>query len=178
MDKILTSFFHDGINRIIPGFVVIGLYFSQDAEKVFSQFNQQFYFAVVCILLAAWLIGFLIEAGTFNLWRLLRWFCRKNGSEWVCIEKAENCGKIYDKDDYVRLWEVKAQAEGVMSRGLFLIFIVTLICPPNGFIGRKWNTHQWFGVKGLNWWSLVCVIGFGAVWLVSYLKFRKRFRSI
>jgi hypothetical protein len=71
MNELLREFFYDGICRIIPGLIIIGLYGRQlllEANSALQNITKDhsLVFLVPCVLLAAWLIGVMVDIVT--LW--------------------------------------------------------------------------------------------------------------
>ena len=52
MNELISEFFYEGIRRVIPGFIVIALYWPQPAQADFSSFTF-----IALILLIAWAVG-------------------------------------------------------------------------------------------------------------------------
>jgi hypothetical protein len=62
MNDLISEFFYDGIRRVIPGLVVITLYYHKEVVKAFDIHHGLFFVMLNAgILLAAWLVGFVIE---------------------------------------------------------------------------------------------------------------------
>jgi hypothetical protein len=71
MNELLREFFYDGICRIIPGLIITGLYGRQllvEANGALQDITKDhsLVFLVPCVLLAAWLIGVMVDIVT--LW--------------------------------------------------------------------------------------------------------------
>jgi hypothetical protein len=184
MDKIIGLFFYEGINRIIPGLVFIGFYYNQEIEKALNKFQNWNFFVVASILLAAWLIGFMLNAAVWSSYRLiveclpmkrLNKFKETNGSKYpriCCIISKLTCEASREKDvsdekEHVRLKRVKEQAEKVMCHVLLLVFIITLFRPPNGLFKSEWHNH---------YYSLYGILGFGLITILIFINDCKGFK--
>ena len=58
---LLSKFFHEAISRILPGLVVLSLYFHNFLSAAFKASEKSSLFCVVSIFGGAWLVGGLIE---------------------------------------------------------------------------------------------------------------------
>jgi FolB domain-containing protein len=169
MDKIIMAFFQEAINRIIPGLIFIGFYYNQEIKNAYCKYHDWYFFVVVCILIAAWLVGFVIDRVMYILWDSFLKCPRipkpKNFFAWVNQTENEKEWQelFYDARDYVRLWSVMCRAEVIMSRGLFVIFFLPLIWHPNGYFAQQWHVY----------YSLLGMIGFGTIALVGFINARK-----
>jgi FolB domain-containing protein len=188
MDEIITAFFEEVIHRIIPGLVFIGLYYNQEVEKAYQKLHGWNFFVVACILIAAWLIGFLIDAVSLDLYRCIsrcipvkkkvdRFIIKVKG--YLGREKLFDCElnsveNINDTQVYRRLWAAKSHAEIVMSRALFLISVITLIWAPNGYFAQVWNKYEWHGHNYCSWFGIIGIIGFGIISISGYIRANAR----
>jgi FolB domain-containing protein len=177
MDKIIMAFFQEAINRIIPGLIFIGFYYNQEIKNAYYKYHDWYFFVVICILIASWLVGFVIDRGIWSLW----------SSFWKCPWLPQKISKLfsetkndaellelfYDARDYVRLWSVMCRAEVIMSRGLFLILLLTLKWPPNGYFAQQWHIYHFCWDFNYSYYSLLGIVGFGAVALLEFINVRK-----
>jgi ABC-type multidrug transport system permease subunit len=69
MNDLVSEFFYEGVRRITPGLTIIVLYWHTEVENVFHAHQCFFspYLFSACILVIAWLIGFVIDAAPFAL---------------------------------------------------------------------------------------------------------------
>ena len=150
MDKVITMFFYEVINQIIPGVVFIGFYYNQEVEKAFQRFQHQDTIVVACILLTAWLIGIMLNA---IIWFTFLYL----GGKRLCGE-GKNDKDIDDNHEHVRLKCIKQQAEVVMSRAMFVISLLTLFKHPNGFFAQEW--HWYYSCYGILTFGPLFISGF------------------
>jgi hypothetical protein len=159
MNDLISEFFYEGIRRIIPGLVVIALYYHKEVVKVFDA-HHDFFFVMLnaCILLIAWLIGFVIEqimaivcAFTWKLGskkgpkiqehsesdeKCEYGWC-KNSILWIReFLQFEKSKLTPDNDEHKR--EKRRQgylffAEKTMCRSLWPIFLIAYFSPPEPF---------------------------------------------
>lgn len=161
MDKVITVFFYEVINRIIPGVVFIGFYYSDEVDNAIHRFQNQQIFAALCILLAAWLLGIMLDAITWYPFMFARWICAKCDCKLKDIIGEAKIDKDVDNErEHVRLKCIKQQAEIVMSRSMLLISCFTLLNLPNGFISRYSEWHSYYGWFGIFTFGSIAVYGF------------------
>jgi hypothetical protein len=65
VNEVISEFFYDGIRRILPGLLVLGLYANQQVARLFNDFKEFSVFLAIILVAAAWLIGIFIEFLTF-----------------------------------------------------------------------------------------------------------------
>ncbi len=63
--NLITEFFYDGISRLVPGLIVVAIYGHRLIETAFCKMNGASAMLSICVFLAAWLVGALIEMLTF-----------------------------------------------------------------------------------------------------------------
>lgn len=79
MNDLISEFFYDGIRRIIPGVVVIALYFHHEVVSVLRAYHDISVVIVsVCLLMVAWVLGFVIE----EIMSFVAHIFWKYGGEW------------------------------------------------------------------------------------------------
>jgi hypothetical protein len=174
--NLISEFFYDGISRVIPGLTVIALYGRYILQNAFSDFRDASIVLVICIFLAAWVIGAIIEMVTFDPWAfLIRWLSKL--MKWAiakakhhAIDKSKSwlektlllpVHKIPDKlkDNPRRLRQIYKQgAEKIMFRCLWAISVFTYFKHPEPFWGIEWNPcfsiigAVSFGLAYIFWW--------------------------
>ena len=145
--NLITEFFYDGISRIIPGLIVIAFY-GRDIVLL-GNFKDASVALTICIFLAAWLIGVIIEVLTYRLGilflspflYLVRRFSKLSDlDKWLhpeCDVSKLNPGTT------VRCIQ-KVFAEATMFRCLFCISIVNWFTKPEAFWNTKWSQFDSF----------------------------------
>ena len=173
MNELISEFFYEGIRRIIPGLIVIALYWHTEAERSFGAHK---YFAsgivfVACVLWVAWLIGFVIGQvtvilGTSFLPRIDRWLDRfvkfpgVGPNRTTKSPHVESEGKskkvVLEENREKRRYRLLCVAEKEMSRSLIAIFVFASFKPPESFSNFYWE-HPYYGIVG--------VIAFALCWV-------------
>ena len=173
MDTLLSSFFYDGICRLIPGLVVIGLYGKDLLFRADHALHSPSIFLPVCIILVAWLIGVTLDTLTF--WPIVA-LLKKVPKNWpglsrLRVELVPNCqprGTAATKTDsaapipesdaqkFVRLQCVKMDAERTLFRSMLCISAFTIFCWPTTFSDVGLTRYIWSFVGTavflLCWW--------------------------
>jgi uncharacterized membrane protein len=138
--NLISEFFFEGIRRIIPGLILIILYWHKEAENVFHNHADFFspYLFSVAVIVIAWLIGFTVEMLTY--WTVappLKMLSRYNKRICKILDHLMNWGQNSDlqETDPILKLELRRQrylyeTEKIMSRCLFIIFLVAWIWPP------------------------------------------------
>ena len=67
MNGLVSEFFYEGIRRIIPGLVIVILYWHKEVENVFITHHDSFSPILFspCILVIVWFIGLVFESITY-----------------------------------------------------------------------------------------------------------------
>jgi len=156
-NDLLSTFSHEAISRVIPGLVVLTLYFHKYVVAALKLAHDSSILSILSILIAAWLIGAVIE-------KLVN---------FVIIPVAKKCGCSYLGDNVpedgsqLMIYYLKYIAETAMFRAFWMISIVTVIVTPNiaFFTEREWN--KWYGI-----------IAFAVNFYVYYrLKFKSPYKK-
>jgi len=129
--ELISEFFYEAFRRIIPGLVALALYWHNEAGGVhivrkLIRADKDFSLVVfiVCILVAAWLVGFVFERITtvlsIWLWKLVGRNILKS------IRRCTQAGQIKhdETNDEGRRQLYMFRAEKEMSRSLWVIFFL------------------------------------------------------
>lgn len=174
----LSNFFYDGICRLIPGIVVIGLYWSHLVIRAHCklQTTSASVFLAVCIFLTAWLIGATLDTGvyavgnyTLKQGKLGAWLSQvvkeplpEQQQAQADTQEASTDTKKPETDaqKFERLFRVKGRAERVLFRTMMCISFFAILKPPKQFLDGKY-THS-------HWWtrlmSIICFATFYVCW--------------
>ncbi len=135
MNELISEFFYEGIRRIVPGFFVIALYYHKEVVTAFDA-HHAFFFVMLnaCILLIAWVIGFMIEQ-IMNIPLAFLAAVLKNEFGLKYVDKQTNQSLKPDKDHerekrrqhYLRF------AEKILCRSLWPIFLFAVFFAPEPF---------------------------------------------
>lgn len=161
MNDLIYEFFYEGIRRIIPGLVVMALYFHQEVVKVFDahlDFSQVMLNA--CILLIAWVVGVVIEQimaiPCALLWKIpCRECCLSSFQTWLRAQQGQNAKAHPDHETKKSAREKhEKRREGylhfaakTMCRSLWLTFAFAIFWYPEPFRNIQWN-DSYFGIAG------------------------------
>jgi hypothetical protein len=176
MNDLISEFFYDGIRRIIPGLVVIALYLHQEAANVLTVHKDFSPVAfIACILLVAWLVGFLIEQVMFIivcefLWRVggkdvLKWFRDKWKVGPAQHEPITDPDQFHEKRRFAAL----LFAEKVMSRSLSAIFCWAWVFD-HWNLGFIKHTESLSIIQWRPWYFFVGFLAFGCSWALAVIK--------
>ena len=169
MNDLISEFFYEGIRRIIPGLVVIALYYHKEVVKVLdAHLDAHQYMSIVlfvCILTIAWLVGLVIEEvmslAAEGGWRYLglgKCFLKIRRCLWATksesIEKRSEVKPASAQIPEILLLERKDRkrtsqlcfAVREMSRSLCLIFAFAYFLSPEPFSNIQRQTR--FGIVG------------------------------
>src|ERR1039458_4982054 len=87
MNTLLSSFFYDGICRLIPGIVVIGLYGKHLLTRADHALHASSVFLTVCTFLVAWLIGATLD--TLTYWPIVA-LLKKVRNNWPVLPRLRD----------------------------------------------------------------------------------------
>jgi hypothetical protein len=173
MNTLLSSFFYDGICRLIPGIVVIGLYGKHLLTRADHALHASSVFLTVCTFLVAWLIGATLD--TLTYWPIVA-LLKKVRNNWPVLPRlrdelvpnyqqggtaAPKSGTEGQKTEteaqkFERLQHVRMQAESVLFRSMFCISTITIFWWPTTFSGVG-LTRYFYSIGGIGvflvcWW--------------------------
>lgn len=159
--NLISEFFHEGISHIIPGLVIITLYWHSEAENIFHKHGHLFsspLIFIACVLVIAWLIGLMVDAIIFVTTRVfLKIFLRDfNGckhEKWLLsflLNQNKNSTHNSNKADKHEMVEMRRQesfisATIMMSRCLWFVFLFSLFRVPQLLPDFDWNRYHSFG---------------------------------
>lgn len=168
MNELVSEFFYDGIRRIIPGLLIIILYWHDEAVTVFKQhkhFSSPAFAA--CLLLVAWLAGFVVEhLGHIPFALALRSMRKeivKAVRKWWHGEQPLPIPSEKEAKDY-RRYGTLIFAEKTMCRSMSWIFLWALISSLS--CGDKLKSPEDLYV--IHWHPIHFLFGcivFGVLWL-------------
>jgi len=148
--QILASqFFHEAISRIIPGLVILALYGHSFVSKAVTVFHESSILPGMGILVAAWLIGVVVDNFGFVPFAYLLErlsFNKTFGNVFKKLLKVEQTPDVETPNDEERMHIQKFDAEKTMYRTLWMLFFFTLVVPPSFSAEYKWRC--WYGVFG------------------------------
>jgi len=173
MDTLISNFFHDGICRLIPGIVVICLYWTNLVTSVHNALNKgSSVFLAVCILLIAWGIGATLDTMTFapafDYPQIRQALFRTNQLAEFNAKKAETLaqnstnqlrGLVAQTDEndaqkFERVQKVRLQAEIVLFRIMMCISFFTFLRPPNIF-SILWPSKTFSDGQRTRWYNRI-----------------------
>ncbi len=173
--ELIQHFFTDVISRVIPGSIVIFLYFGSRVKAAVSGSHEQAILALICLAASAWLVGVILEIITFTLPLLLLKFFRRGlkrakdeWSKWLYnkLERLHNslalAGEKPWKDDSAFGRRVlKLSAEKILFRHMLVISLWTLVYPPPAL--PTYLHWQW-------WYSVAGFLTFLLGWLLARVQ--------
>ncbi len=142
MNELLQEFFYDGISRIIPGLVTIGFYGRNIV--MLGDFKDASVTLSICLFLAAWLIGAIVEILTISLPKFLLYLLK----DWFSLSKLVSPVESwlfpsYDfevgKPPPTEREKRKLFAEATMFRCLLVISVVNYFAKPDFFWSIRWT---------------------------------------
>ncbi|MGA2280896.1 MAG: hypothetical protein ABSG80_11410 [Verrucomicrobiota bacterium] len=164
MNTLIWFFFHDAICRLIPGIIVIGLYWNHLVIRAHVALKKEYsLFLAMCIVLIAWLIGATLDTVTFSPWYRIPQVAqvlKLNIPQTNVTQTAGN--NIVDKGDrgdiekYWLVQRIRITAEIVLFRIMMVISAFIILWPPIN-LGVKSKWLRFYGligtiVFGLCWW--------------------------
>ena len=167
MNELIKEYFYDGIRRIIPGAVVIALYFHACVNPAFGVSGTSSVVVWLCLLGLAWGIGVAVENLSFAPFVILKVVCEWcKKCEWLpwwsrewpltmrclCWLLRDETKSVPTSKDEAR-WRLyqKISAEKVMYRSLGFIALVTVFWPPAlpaTLVQAKVEWKCWYGLIG------------------------------
>jgi len=144
-NDLLSNFSHEAISRVIPGLVVLALYFHKYVVAALKLAHDSSILSMLSIFIAAWLIGAMIEK-LFNT--VLIPVMNIRVMKYILAKK---CGCSYRGDDVpedgrLLIYYLKYIAETAMFRAFWMISFVTVFVTPNIALFTKGEWHQCYGI--------------------------------
>lgn len=179
--QLISEFFYDGIRRIIPGVLVLVLYFRKDATMVFDALtvfakqNEHYAFIIFIALFlsAAWLVGFAVEQIMFAIVSKILWSLADKYKVPSSIRTKLGLNKSVDDEKKkqkditdtealreCRRFNALLFAEKAMSRSIWGIFFFACLIPPENIRSQPYH--------GVMWSAAGFLIFFGS-WLLAVL---------
>jgi hypothetical protein len=154
-NDLVVFFFHEAISRVIPGLVVLALYFPTYVSNAVKVARHSSLLCVLSIFIAAWVIGAAIESFFFFIIYL--------------SERSKHGARVDDtstKEERDLIYYHKYIAEKIMFRAFWLISFLASCIEPNMvlFTTHKWNL--WYGI-----------IAYVFTFLAYFWLFRYQFKS-
>lgn len=169
MNDLIKEYFYDGIRRIIPGSLLIALYFDKFVDPNSGVLWGSSIVLWLCLLGLAWCLGVAIENVPYaplviskaackwcKDWkrlptRLQNWSLKLYG--WLCWLLCDETDSVPGPTQ-IELWRLyqKIGAERVMYRSLGVIAVATICCAPAlpaTLVQAKIAWSRWYGVIGL-----------------------------
>jgi hypothetical protein len=175
-NNLLSEFFYEGIRRIIPGLVVVILYWHTEAVTVFRTHHLYLhpYLFIACILVIAWLFGFIVEAPMFGFFRFFlrcvgrNKYTKCNLTKFLCwFHMLENSEVSKHTQEMQRRIYFDA-ASKTMCRCLWLIFFfASFVHHPETFVSLP-CPHSWY---------CICFLVFLVAWICLSLPDEKPNKS-
>jgi hypothetical protein len=165
--ELIREFFHEFISRVIPGLVILALYQHKYAMDAFAIFCHSPILLGTSILVAAWLIGVILDNLVFAPFALMltfmEWLTRCIRVKWPskCVKWLSKCVKslcefflpkdALSKNEQDRRLHLKDTGERVMFRGMIIICLFTKwVMPPTSFVDANlWRTKYWLYGSGM-----------------------------
>lgn len=185
MNELVSEFFIDIITRIIPGFVILGLYPDKLFHTVFLKFQNLPFLLIPCLIGAAWVVGFTVERITYVPFAIICFFRRKNKrSDHLIADrpyadffktKHKKVEESFDYFKFNRRHQLKLDGEKIFCRVMCAISLASCIWPPTSTLLK---CGQWplFRVlcHAIPVYSFFATLVFGAAWLWADRNYIRR----
>lgn len=138
-NDLLSNFSHEAISRVIPGLVVLALYFHTYVVAALKLAQVSSILSISAIFIAAWLIGATFEKlGNYLIIPVVENILAK-----IC--GCSYCGDSVPEDARLLTYYLKYIAETQMFRAFCVISGVTVCIAPNLAFFTKVEWHWWYG---------------------------------
>jgi len=153
---LIINFFHEVISRIVPGLVVVILFFPDVVRQCYAEFHDSYILFGLTIFIIGWLIGTIVDVGfysfIYHLRKILLSFYHEKKLKVAEESKNESrrtkfrlyLEKIFGerevclpKDVSKLIWIQKLHGEATMFRGLALISIWSAKWTPKLFLSKQ-----------------------------------------